>query len=203
MNHDSAGAGREGDTQLVRRMAAGDRRALGTLCDRHGPTAYALACAVTSVPSVAETVVADAFAHLWREASTFHTQHMSVFAWLMSIVRTHALAARPHDVALPRVLSEQRRSGDFADSGAAKSNRAIKGATMLDGLQARAVELAYFGGLSRGQIASELQLTEGTVAQLLRLGVEAVRASAQGSGIGQASTSPALGASGVMSESRR
>jgi RNA polymerase sigma-70 factor (ECF subfamily) len=203
MDHEAASAGLEGDIQLVRRMAAGDPRALGALCDRYGATAYALACAVTSVPSVAETAVTDAFAQLWREAPTFDSQRMSVFAWLMSIVRSRALEARPRDVVIPRVLSAQRRDGDVADRVAATSGRSMTGATTLDGLPARAVELAYFGGMSKRQIASELQLTEGAVAQLLRCGAEALRASLPRTDTRWSSTSAELGAHGATSESRR
>lgn len=203
MTLDAAGAGLNGDLQLVRRVAAGDPRALGDLCDRHGATAYALACAMTAVSSVAEVVVADAFAQLWREASTFDSQRMSVFAWLMSIVRTRALAARPDDMVMPRVLSDQPRAVDIADRAAADSNAAMQGAKMLEGLPARVVEMAYFGGMSKGQIATELQLTERAVARLLREGVEALQASRPRDNVRASSATAALGALRAFPDSRR
>ncbi len=168
MTHDAAGARPEGDDALVARMATGDQRALATLWDRHGATAYALACTVTAVPSVAEGVVADAFAQLWREAPSFDPHRMSAFVWLTSTVRQRALAARSRDAAVPRVLVHEGRGG--AES--AVSRALAVGSRTLDGLQARAVELAFFGGMSKRQIASELQLSEHVVAQLLRGAVE-------------------------------
>lgn len=168
MTHDAAGARPEGDDALVARMATGDQRALSTLWDRHGATAYALACTVTSVPSVAEGVVADSFAQLWREAPSFDPHRMSVFAWLTSIVRQRALAARARDIEVPRVLVHEGRGGGES----ALSTALTAGTRTLDGLQARAVELAFFGGMSKRQIANELQLSERVVAQLLRGAVE-------------------------------
>lgn len=154
MNHITAAHHIEADAALVSRLAAGDQRALGTLYDRHGAAAYALACAITARPTVAESVIADAFAQLWREASTFDPHRMSLLAWLMSTVRSLALQAR----------------------GASPASVELSGSlAALDPVQARAVELAYFGGRSRGEIARELQLTEGAVAQLLRSAIEALR----------------------------
>jgi len=168
MTHDAAGARPEGDDALVARMATGDQRALATLWDRHGATAYALACTVAAVPSVAEGVVADAFSQLWREAPSFDPHRMSVFAWLTSVVRQRALAARARDAAVPRVLVNEGRG-----RGESPVSRALTvGSRTLDGLQARAVELAFFGGMSKRQIASELQLSEHVVARLLRDAVE-------------------------------
>lgn len=166
-------------------MATGDERALATLWDRHGATAYALACTVTAVPSVAEGVVADAFAQIWREAPSFDPHRMSVFAWLTSIVRQRALAARSRDASVPRVLMHE--GGVAGESPAARA--LSSGTRTLDGVQARAVELAFFGGMSKRQIAVELQLSEHVVAQLLRgavqslgdaLGREPVRAAPAG-----------------------
>lgn len=169
MNDDAAGARPEGDAALVRRMAGGDRHALGALWDRHGATAFSLACSITASPSIAEAVVADAFAHAWRGAPTFDPQHMSVFAWLTSLVRSHALAAKPRDVEVPRVVTREA----------------------LDGMQARAIELAFFGGMTKREIASALQLPEGAVASLLRGAVEALgRTSMPATGRDAASAAP-------------
>ncbi|MEP7381864.1 MAG: sigma factor-like helix-turn-helix DNA-binding protein [Gemmatimonadota bacterium] len=200
MNLDAASAGLEGDDGLFARIAAGDQRALGVLCDRHGATSYALACAVTAVPSVAEAVVADSFAQLWREAPTFDPKRMSVFAWLMSIVRTRALAARPRDVAIPRVLSKEMRADGRTDGGAVHSNALLQAVVTLDGPQALALELAFFRGMTKRQIASELQLTESMVAHLLRRAVETLRASVPRNNV---RPSPTAGAGGVFLDSPR
>lgn len=133
---------------------AGDERALGTLYDRHGAVAYGLAFAITSHEAAAEQVVADAFAQLWREAQSYDAGRMTFLAWMTTIVRQHALAERralqPTGITVP----PSRGDSQLLDTLAPE--------------QRRVVELAFFDGYSRGEIAVTLQLTERAVGELLR-----------------------------------
>lgn len=142
------------DAALVARLVAGDARALGTLYDRHGAVAYGLAFAITAHEETAEQVVAAAFAQLWREAQSYDAGRMTFLAWMTTIVRQHALterrALRPTGVAMPPSRGDSRLLDSLAPE------------------QRRVVELAFFDGYTRGEIAVTLQLTEGAVGELLR-----------------------------------
>ena len=153
------------DAQLVARMVAGDERALGSLYDIYGAVVYGLAVAITRNPSTAESVVADAFGAIWRDAGTFDPERRSVFAWLSSMVRALALAERRASAvtvepALPPLL-------ESSPVGSALSR--------LSGPQRVAIELAYFRGLSRTEIARELGESEGAVGAYLRTAMDALR----------------------------
>lgn len=165
----------ESGAALVRRMAAGDQRALGILYDRHGAPAYALARAITAQPARAETAIADAFASAWRGASTFDPERASLHAWLLSIIRTRALAARGEGASVPRTFTEDCATRGASANG--ETDASMRGVSALDPMQARAVGLAYFGGLSKVEIAHALRLTEEAVTQLLRAPVESLRRS--------------------------
>src|SRR5688572_15122397 len=59
------------DAALLACMATRDVAALGTLYDRHGRRAFALAHRMVQNPEVAEEIVQDAFLAAWRRADRF------------------------------------------------------------------------------------------------------------------------------------
>ena len=177
---------------LVERMAAGDERSLGELYDRHGRTAYALACAIVGERADAEEVVADAFGQMWRKAGQFDPGRGSVAAWLATITRTRALDLLRARGRRARALERAAGMSDegFAAPIAAAGNppdhapeldearRLVRRSLAeLPAPQRRVIELAYFGGLSHSEIATELQEPLGTVKTRMRAGLEKLRAS--------------------------
>lgn len=150
------------DARLLARLVAGDERALGSLYDSYGAVVYGLALAITQDPPTAESVVTDAFADVWREARSFQRPGATLFAWLSHTVRSLALARR----------------APSARASAAQPPAASELALALDRLapvERQSVELAYFGGLSRSEIARALGETEVTVAVALRTAMERLR----------------------------
>lgn len=140
---------------------AGDNRALGTVYDAYGAVVYGLAFAITQDAERAEAIVASAFSALWRDARTVAAES-SLFAWLTARVRADALAAREPAQPVPALNPV--------------STSAV--ASALDRLTPRlrqVVELAYFGGFSRRQIAERLGASEVQVAVDLRDAMFALR----------------------------
>ena len=151
------------DGQLVARIAAGDARALGTLYDNYGAVMYRLAMAITRDRASAEAVVADAFLTVWRDAAGPGSEGRSPFAWLSSTVRDLALARRTRPAVDPASL--QWPDGSPVTAALAR----------LDEPQRRAIELAYFQGLSRREIAAALGEPETDVGRHLRSAMEVLR----------------------------
>ncbi|MEP6572044.1 MAG: sigma-70 family RNA polymerase sigma factor [Gemmatimonadota bacterium] len=177
------------DGDLIRRAAARDESAIGTLYDRYGQVVYAVAFRVVGQRADAEEIVMEAFAQVWRDAERFEVGRGSCVAWLTMIARSRALDF---------VRSQQRRTRittaagqDDPDSGPAMSNwrsspsdaveqseRKQKVEAALGNLsepQRRAIELAYFEGLSQSEIAERLQEPLGTVKTRVRLGMQKLR----------------------------
>jgi RNA polymerase sigma-70 factor (ECF subfamily) len=149
------------DVSVMARIAGGDPRALALVYDTYGVVVYRLAVAITQKPAAAEQVVADAFGVLWREARGIMND-TSVFGWLSSTVRAAALARRGPVPTTP--------------GGAAETAWRVADALgELSPLQRQSVELAYFGGLTRGDIARRLGETELRVSVALRTGMEFLR----------------------------
>ena len=178
------------DRPLVERMAAGDERALGQLYDRHGGALYSLALAIVGERADAEEVVTDAFGQAWRTAVQFDPARGSVAAWLATITRTRALdlvrARGRRSRALTRAALQDSQglatpiavAADAPDRSVERHEARRLVARSLAELtepQRRAIELAYFGGLTHTEIAAELHEPVGTVKTRIRAGMETLR----------------------------
>lgn len=150
------------DARLLARLVAGDERALGSLYDSYGAVVYGLALAITQDPPTAESVVTDAFADVWREARSITPPVASLFAWLSRVVRSRALARRAPTV----------RPSAVHPPAASQLALALE---RLAPVERQSVELAYFGGLSRAEIARALGESEVNIAVALRTAMEGLR----------------------------
>ncbi len=148
------------DARLLARLAAGDERALAVVFDTYGSVVYSLAFAITQHQAAAERVVTDAFATLWRDARSLDIAGRTLFSWLSALVRTGALGARGSSTP---VLDP------------APASRVAAAIDRLNALQRQVIELAYFGGLTRGDIARRLGRPEVEIAVTLRAAMEALR----------------------------
>lgn len=189
---DEQGQARTPDRALVERMAAGEERALGELYDRHGGVAYALALAIVREGADAEEVVADAFGQVWRHAMQYDPGRGSVAAWLATITRTRALdlvrargrrtraVERAAQADVDGLATPLGSAADQPDRGIERQEARRLVARSLRELpepQRRVIELAYFGGLSQTEIATELHEPLGTVKTRMRAGMEKLRTS--------------------------
>jgi len=94
------------DTQLVERMAAGDRDAHDQLCERHRLSLYAQVYSLLVDAALAERVVAETLERAWHAAKDFNPGAGSAFAWLSEIARSFAKRRRhpPRDSAASRSI---------------------------------------------------------------------------------------------------
>lgn len=175
------------DAQLVGRIARGDQAALAALYDRFSGPLYGTALRVLRDPAEAQDVVHDAFVTLREKAGTFEIARGSAFTWAVTLVRNRAI---------DRVRMRRRRAEilagsspadlGYADTPAASSGsdaaalddeaRAIRAAVAALPLeQKRALELAFFSGLTQEEIAHQLSEPLGTVKARIRRGLLKLR----------------------------
>jgi RNA polymerase sigma factor (sigma-70 family) len=145
--------------------------ALAELYDRYGKVAYGLAYRVLQNSTLAEDAVQEAFLTIWRTAGTYIRERGKPSTWLLTVV---------HRRAVDIVRREQRRRGPApAEIPAATAaatptaeeeavlrdrRRAVQQALLqLPADQREALELAYYGGLTQSQLASQLGVPLGTV----------------------------------------
>jgi len=168
---------READKDLLSRVASGDHQALKALYGQVSDRAMSIALRVVKDRSEAEDVVQEAFVEVWKRAKQFDASRGGAAAWVITIARNRAIdrvrakgssartiqgaasepAAPP--VPAPLEIAEQRRDRD----------RVLEALGQLPAEQRRAVELAYFDGLTQSEIASETKEPLGTVKTRIRL----------------------------------
>jgi RNA polymerase sigma-70 factor, ECF subfamily len=180
-----------GDSDLVVRAAGGDERAMAALYDRYGEVLYAVAYRIVGQRADAEEVVLDALAQAWREATRFEASRGSVAGWLTTIARSRALdlvRARSRRERITASAAAERPDSSPAmgswpvdpSSGVDLAERRKQVQQALEALsppQRRAIELAYFEGLSQSEIAERLQEPLGTIKTRVRLGMQKLRES--------------------------
>jgi RNA polymerase sigma-70 factor (ECF subfamily) len=169
---------------LLTAIAAGDAKALDELYRHYRPVAFAAAYAILRDPHAAEDTVHDAFLSVWRGAASFQPARGSLRGWLLTIVRNGAidhlrarrLTPRPHltpELEPRHVPIEDDVATTVA--AAADANRLHAALRALPLAQQNALELAFFAGLTHGEIAARTGLPLGTMKGRVRLGLRRLR----------------------------
>jgi RNA polymerase sigma-70 factor (ECF subfamily) len=167
---------------LLERVAGKDPRALADLYDRLAPVALALAGRILGDLPEAEAVLQGAFLRLWQEAGGYDGSQGSPTTWVLSWVRSDSIDRLRRREALQSVSSPSvDRSpatpdahGEHAASGEERE-RLARVVASLPADQRKALDLAYFEGLSLTQIAQRQGEPLDTVKTRLSRGMERLR----------------------------
>ena len=169
------------DENLARRLFERDESALREAIDTYGQVVYGMARRILVDPSLAEEVAQDTFLALWRRPGAFDPVRGSLQAFLAGIARNKAIDS-------VRKEESARRSRDALIAGSEVPSKDVvmnehveERAEMLQALkelsdvQREAVVLAYFGGRTYREVATELGIPEGTAKTRLRDGLTRLR----------------------------
>lgn len=175
------------DVELLQRIASGDRDAFAALYDRFSGPLYGTALRIVREPAEAQDVVHDAFVTLWEKAATFEHERGTAFSWAVTLVRNRAIdrvrmrrrraellaESAPGDLG----LDEDRGASSGSEAAATSDDaRVLRDAVAtLPAEQKRALELAYFSGLTQEEIAQKLREPLGTVKARIRRGLLKLR----------------------------
>lgn len=181
-------SGDDADATLVAAMARGDESAASRLYDRFGAIVFGLALRITGDQADAEDVVIDTFAQAWRDASRFARDKGSVSAWIAVLARSRALdhvrSRQRRAKATERAgvdsegtvgMGQEPASADRHTEDVERSSAVAKAMATLPTPQRRAIELAFFEGLTHPEVADRLQEPLGTVKTRIRLGLHKLR----------------------------
>jgi RNA polymerase sigma-70 factor (ECF subfamily) len=168
------------DATLVHRLLQKDVSAFEQLYDRHSRTVYGLLLRILQQAGTAEEVAQDVFLQLWRNAGQYDESRGPFVPWLLTLARNRALDTlrlkserqrRREDQTeeLPPVFAAPEYEKQLDEKLRGERVRALIGS--LNPQQKKAIELAYFEGLSHTEIAAALKEPLGTVKSWIRNGL--------------------------------
>lgn len=166
--------------EWLRRTAEGDREAFGRLYDHAASLVFSFAMRILQERAAAEDLLQEVFLQIWRDAGSYSPGRGSPEAWIITITRSRAI---------DRLRSKRRRDKSFVpmerapgqehdgavESGAETSDARLTVSSALAELsesQRKAMELAYFDGLSQSEIAARTGEPLGTVKTRMRDGMK-------------------------------
>ena len=179
------------DDQQVRRLllrtAAREAAAFEQLYRLTAPVLLAIAMRVVGRRELAEEVLHDTFVKIWRSAHLFDPLSPSPMAWMASVARHRAIDTISSSEAQRTVTDSNlmdlladcigsEEPGGQADAESGQQARHVR--ECIDALAAperQSLVLAYYHGLSHGELATHLQKPLGTVKGWVRRGLANLR----------------------------
>jgi len=156
------------DGDLIRRVAGGDRAALGILYDRYAGVLLAVARRVVGDAREAEDLLHDVVLEVWRSAGDYDEARGSVRAWILMRMRSRALDRRKAPrVSRQVVMTAEAMEGALSEDAEAHwvpdRSRVRLALAQLPPEQRAVLELGYYEGLSSTEIAVRVAAPVGTV----------------------------------------
>jgi RNA polymerase sigma-70 factor, ECF subfamily len=163
------------DAELLARVGRHDHEAFELLYGRYVRPVFGLALRRLGDRSQAEDAVQEAFAAIWRSASTYRPERGAAGGWLYTVARNaivdrHRRNGPAADAELPELASAEPGPPERAE----ESYTSWRVHRALEGLQPRereVIELAYWSGMSQSEVAEYLGIPLGTVKTRTRSGL--------------------------------
>jgi RNA polymerase sigma-70 factor (ECF subfamily) len=173
------------DEELLAYIVQRQEAALGALYDRYVRLVYTVALRITGDRQTAEEVVQDVFQSVWQTAAGFQPTAGAFSSWLLGITRHRAIdvtrskreQARGREQTLDNIFSAHAEDAQpEREVSQLVLREAVREALQeLPDNQRQPIELAYYAGMTRVEIATRLGEPIGTVKTRLRLGLHKLR----------------------------
>jgi len=174
---------RDEERLLISRVQSGDFAALEMLYESYNRQAFGLALRILNSPEAAEDAVQDVFLRFWKTPSHFDPQKGRFITWLLGVVHNQCIdqlrRKSNNSVSLDREENQEHFSY-LADDGPPVEEEVwliIQRGIVRQALdklpteQRRLIELAYFKGLTRQEIATTTGQPLSTVKHRIQQGL--------------------------------
>jgi RNA polymerase sigma-70 factor (ECF subfamily) len=180
------------DEQLMSHIAEGQETALAVLYDRYATAVMGLAFKMVRERAIAEEIVQETFYRVWDKSHAFHEYKGSFTSWLFRIARNLAIDSLRRQKVRPQAVESEQEQEHIERTSASRADvveavwTAIKqehvqtAVTQLPEEQRQVIELAYFNGMTRREIAAETGVALGTIHTRARLALQKLQQALQG-----------------------
>ena len=168
----------ENDAALIARMRGGDGSALTAVYDRYSRVVYSVALRVMQENAAAEDLMQEVFLHLWRNADSFDGSRGSLGAWLAVVTRHRAIdqiRRRKEHVEIDDSTFRSKVRTEDPTEHKILIERVRKEMAAMPPEQRKAVEMAFFEGLTHAEIAKKTGAPLGTVKTRIRAALMTVK----------------------------
>jgi RNA polymerase sigma-70 factor (ECF subfamily) len=179
------------DAALVVSIGRYQQAALAEAYRRHAGASFGLAKRLLNDHARAEEVVQEVFVRLWNEPGRFDPERGTLRSFLLA--HTHGRSVDLIRADASRRTREEKEARQTADAGydiahevwdLAVAGHVRDAMDALEPGERRAIELAYFGGLTYKEAAERLGEPEGTVKSRIRSGLKKLRVELVQVGVG-------------------
>ncbi|MGI9605105.1 MAG: ECF RNA polymerase sigma factor SigK [Acidimicrobiales bacterium] len=167
---------------MLKLVQRGDESAFAELYDELTALVYGTILRVVRDPAMSEEVAQEVFLELWRTAPRFDPSRGNVRTWAATISHRRAVdrvrsvdAARRRDDAEAIDLTTTPPQPEAELERTFDQERVRRGLESLTTVQRQAIELAYYKGLTYREVATALDLPEGTIKTRIRDGMIRLR----------------------------
>ena len=166
------------EQELMAAVGRGDATAFSALYDRLAPLVLGVCLRILRDRAEAEEVLGDVFLDLWRRSDRYDPGRGGIEAYLVTLARTRAIdrlragsRRRARETEVPEA-SPAPGPGPLEGTVAQETRRHVLAALgELSEVQRRALELAYFEGMTHTEVAAALGEPLGTIKTRIRQGM--------------------------------
>lgn len=181
-------------SQLLSRVALGDRAAFDTLYKQTSAHLLGVVLRIQSNRAQAEDVLQEVYVNVWRAAQSFNPALSQASTWLSSIARNRAIDSLRRRQTEPQTVSRYQAGPDddtdtdmlndlpsdtpgpldlLEQASEARALTECMGHLSRD--QQSSLALAYYQGLTHAEVAEQLGQPLGTVKSWVRRGLQSLK----------------------------
>jgi RNA polymerase sigma-70 factor (ECF subfamily) len=168
---------------LIAACARQDRAAFQRLYERTSPQLLACLMRILRNRASAEDALQEVFVQVWNRAAQFERGRGSAWGWLVAIARYRAIDLRRREsrsgaTALPEqdeISADEEPQDEFMAVGERATRALARCLSALQPRQRECIVLAYQGGLTQTEVASEIGEPLGSVKSWIRRGLTALK----------------------------
>jgi RNA polymerase sigma-70 factor, ECF subfamily len=170
--------------ELLSRSAQRDQQAFAALYKASAPKLFAVAVRITRRRDWAEEVLQESYVSIWHHAQGYDPGKSAPMTWMTTIVRNRALdwLRRPRETesndvdALIAAVPDDSPGPEDVYAQMQDAGRISECLGDLTDDQRQSITLAFFHGMSHGELASQVGKPLGTVKTWIRRGLDRLKA---------------------------